>query len=200
MTAQRVNLDERSEDLERLLDELTKIMRGIGVELDEEKREALRSSVTPAVSWYGVLQWSKDDDAASEAALRKLRTPLTTTLKMLKHPVLESAISYTLGKGDLPPGHCDIELGAERREALISALEEIAASLPPSRRRRTSGNPGNRDLHQLVHTLANDWIGLTEHHFSQSSKGGASAANAATRFVYAYVDFVDPSARKQVRR
>jgi len=193
----RVNLDERGEDFERLLGTAAEIMRAeIGVELDEEKREALRSSARYAISWHGVLEESKDDARAVEVPLHGLKTPLIATIKALRRPIVEDAISFTLGKGDLPPGRCNIERGAERLGALIDVLEEIAASLPPYKKK--SGNPGNQDLYQLVHTLANDWIGITGHHFAQSSKDGASATNAATQFVYAVVDFVDPGARKAV--
>ncbi len=193
-----VDLGERAEDFERLLGDLAEIVRRSGVEeLDEQRREYLRTAVRCAVSGYGVLRWSKDDAAASEAMLRELKTPLRTVIEILKRPISESVISYTLGKGNHPSGYCDIELGSERRKALIAALEEIAAGLPPSRRMKPRGNPGNADLYQLVHTLANDWRVITGLPVTQMSDGAPKSG--AAQFIHAVVKFVNPGSLGALR-
>ncbi len=184
MKASRVNLDERVEVFERLLSDLTKIVRKSGTELDEEGREVLRSGVRCAVSWYGALQFTADD--VSEITLHDLKKSLPTVIEILKRPANEDAISFALGAHK--PGYCDFELGVERRKALIDDLEKIAAIRPPSRRR---GAPGNPDLHHLVHSLANYWLVITGRRFTQMWTDDGTPVTDAAEFVYKVVAFVD---------
>ncbi len=170
---------------EALLGDLAKIVSRSGKELDDKGLRSLRDGVEGAVTWYGTSQFAADE--ASKITLREITKPLARVLETLKREGNRHAVISALG-GEHGSFYCDIELGVERRKALIADLERIAAMPQPERRR---GARGNRDLHHLVHRLANEWLVLTDTRFTQDWHDKIPVTGGA-EFVHAVVKFIDP--------
>jgi hypothetical protein len=191
MSANRKAKDLHSRDalereaFENLLRELAKIVLKSGRELDEKGLQFLRDGVEEAVTWYGVLQFTAD--YVAEITLHELEKPLARVIEILKRE--ENVDRVVMALGETKPGYCDVEAGVEHRSALIVDLEKIAAIPPPERRR---GAKGNRDLHHLVHRLANQWLLLTGTPFTQMWADNGTPATNGAAFVQAVVRFVDP--------
>lgn len=175
---------ERFEGLLRTLAEIVRDGRKGKEALDDAGLAYLRAGVMAAMTNYGALQFAKDDAAAQ--TLHKVSEPMREVIAALRSEANEAAIVVKLGRDATG---LDLELGVERRAALIADLEKLAATRPPERRK---GQPGNADLYQLVHTLANDWHILTGARFTQRwREPGHHPASLGARFVYAVVAFVD---------
>jgi hypothetical protein len=175
-----------------LLGDLAKIVSRTGKELDEKGLRSLREGIEEAITWYGTSQVAHE---ASKITLREIAEPLARVLEPLKREGNRHAVIRTLG-GEHGSYYLDIELGVERRKALIADLERIAAMPPPERRRGARGNP---DLHRLVHPLANEWLVLTGTRFTQDWHHKTPVTGGA-EFVHAVVKFIDPENLTAVRK
>jgi hypothetical protein len=174
-----------SEAFEDLLRNLAEIVRESGKELDEMGLQSLRAGVRAAVTNYGVLQFT--EDYVSKITLHELEKPLARVIEILKREDNVDPVIVTLGS-EQGSFYCDIEFGVERRKAVIADLEKIAARKPPSRR---AGRKGNRDLHHLVHSLANEWVVLTGTRFTQMWADNGQPGTSGALFVDSVLRFID---------
>jgi len=175
------------------------VERELGKELDKTKLRFLCAEVRLSVVNYGALQFAAN--YASTSALPELQdllSPITPrVIEILEADGNESDANegeIAIRLGSYGNGYSDIEYGIELRNAIIAGLRRILAVPSPKRSR---GRPRNRDLHELVYSLANAWEKLTGDQFTQAWDCGVPYSPGAG-FVHAVVEFVDPENLKSV--
>ncbi|MGO9419916.1 hypothetical protein [Roseiarcus sp.] len=170
-------------EFEDLLSHLASIVSK--AELGAIQLNRLRAGVTEAIYWYGSSQFTSD--LVAKTTLHKVAKSLARVIEALRDEGNEHPLLMALGQTP-EQSTVDLARGIERLQAVIADLEKIAA-IPPERRPR--GRTENRDLHHLVHRLANLWLVVSGTSFTQMWANDGAATNGAA-FIEAVVTFVDP--------
>jgi len=174
---------------EELLNALKKIAeeatRGEPVGMD-----GLWSTITYVVNWYRADSWVADEEGKMN--LHEIVDPARAVLAVLRNDANSGAVFNALGDGDFFEGIAS-------RDALIADLEKLVVrGARHVRRKRPRTRPARIDLRLLVGHLANDWVILTNTHFSSDWHDGAPISLGA-RFVYEFVKVVDPASLPSLR-
>jgi hypothetical protein len=180
--AARYDLELDGEAFDALMAELAAIARQANDAVDIED---LRNGVGQAIQWY-LAGWFTAD-YVSKITLEEIAEPLARVIEILERQENVHPVVLELGR-ETELGYADIKGGAERRGALIDDLKRIAAI---ERRENGRGRPERKDLHQLVHQLANEWLCLTGADFTRHWNGKEPKSLGA-QFVHAVVTFIDP--------
>jgi hypothetical protein len=151
--------DLNGETFAKLLEDLEKLLYKAGatfVDLTE-----LLSRVKEAILSYDADLYM--EDYLENLTLHKLEDTLPLVIEILKCEANEHPVIMALGA--VPDSRSvDIEHGVDRRKALISDLEKIAAIPPPATRGR--GRPKGEALHRFIHRLAKYWVTATGRPFT----------------------------------
>jgi hypothetical protein len=184
----RFDLD--GETFAKLLEDLEKCLHEAGATSVDSTE--LDTSVREAVLFYDADLYV--DDYLDNLTLHELEDDLPRVIEILKREANEHPIDIALGT--IPDSRgVDIEHGIERRKAVISDLEKIAAIPPPAT--RGQGRPKREALYRLVHRLANYWSiatgwAITSDWHKDVTLSKKVPLSLGARFVYAVANFVDP--------
>jgi hypothetical protein len=155
-------------------------------------RDVLFEILTTAASIY-VGRRHADGRRAHLGDLQRAAPPLSF-LELLRHE--RGFVICALAEG---PGPQQMQRGAEKYEALVSAVEKIASVMPdPPPARGPGKKPNPKNLYALVAYLASQWERVTDRRFSQSwhtdNRGRrVPLATGGAAFVYDVVKLIDPA-------